>query len=244
MTPAPPAEERHVQAWDLPVRLFHWALVLLVASAWISYRFAETVDDVTLVWHRWNGLTILTLVVWRLLWGIVGSPTARFSAFVRSPSAAGAYVRDLVAGRSRRFLGHNPLGAYMVLALLAALAAQGSFGLFAVDDNDLTGGPLYRLVSEATNKWATGKHALVFHYVILPLVAIHIAANVLYGLVKKEPLIRAMITGRKPAGAFEDIDTAAAHNSRPERLLPRAALVLAIAAALVLGTILGLGGKL
>ncbi len=151
----------------------------------------------TLVWHRWNGLAALTLIVWRVLWGVAGSSTARFTSFMCAPSAALSYARALIGGRLPRYLGHNPLGAYMVLALLAAIAVQGSLGLFAVDDNDLTGGPLYRLVSEATNKWATRWHAWSFNYVIVTLVAIHVTANALYGLVKKEPLIRAMITRRE-----------------------------------------------
>jgi cytochrome b len=146
----------------------------------------------------------------------------------------------VIGGRLPRYLGHNPLGAYMVLALLAAVAVQGSLGLFAVDDNDLTGGPLHRLVSEATNKWATRWHAWSFNYVIVTLAAVHIAANALYGIVKKEPLIRAMITGEKPAGAYED----AAEAAIVARPLARASVCLVIAAAIVAGTILALGGRL
>jgi cytochrome b len=238
---APPGREvAGVEAWDLPTRLFHWTLVALIVSAWVSYEFSEALGDIDLVWHRWNGLAALTLIVWRLLWGIAGSPTARFASFVRGPSAALGYARALLAGKLPRYLGHNPLGAYMVLALLAAVAAQGTLGLFAVDDNDLTGGPLYRLVSEATNKWATRWHAWSFNYVILTLAAVHITANALYGLVKKEPLIRAMVTGRKPASHYEDANGAWIV-ARP---LLRAAICLVIAAAIVAGSILSLGGRL
>lgn len=229
-----------VLAWDLPTRLFHWTLVLLIVSAWISYEYAEALGDVDLVWHRWNGLAALTLIVWRLLWGVAGSSTARFASFVRAPGAATAYAASLIKGPALRYLGHNPLGAYMVIALLAAIAVQGSLGLFAVDDNDLTGGPLYRLVSEATNKWATRWHAWSFNYVIVTLVAIHITANALYGLVKKEPLIRAMITGTKPVEDYADT-TEAEIVARP---LLRAAVCLMIAAAIVAGAILALGGRL
>jgi len=239
MTPRP-ASRAAVRAWDLPTRLFHWTLVGLIVSAWISYEYAEAIGDVDLVWHRWNGLAALTLIVWRTLWGFAGSSTARFSSFLRAPGAALSYARALVGGHLPRYLGHNPLGAHMVLALLAAVAAQGSLGLFAVDDNDLTGGPLHRLVSDATNKWATRWHAWSFEYVILTLAAVHIAANVLYGLVKKEPLIRAMITGEKPAGDYED----AAEAEIVARPLLRALVCLVIAAAIVAGTILALGGRL
>lgn len=229
-----------VRAWDLPTRLFHWALVLCVASAWVSYRFAEVIGDTTLVWHRCNGLFILTLLVWRVLWGFAGSSTARFQSFVSTPVAAFDYAVGLVRGTAGRYLGHNPLGAWMILAFLAALFTQAGLGLFATDDNDLTGGPLYRLVDEATNAWATRWHGRVFHYVILPLVAIHIAANLLYGAVKKEPLIAAMVTGSKPAVDYAD-GSAANLAARP---VARAALCLVAAASIVLGTIFGMGGKL
>jgi cytochrome b len=235
-----PGSRATVRAWDLPTRLFHWTLVAVIICGWVSYEYAEALGDVTLVWHRWNGLAALSLIVWRVLWGAFGSSTARFSSFVHHPGAALSYARSLITGHAPRYLGHNPLGAYMVLALLAVIAIQGSFGLFAVDDNDLTGGPLYRLVSEATNTWATRWHAWSFNYAIVALVAIHIAANALYGLVKKEPLIRAMMTGRKPAGTYED----AAEAAMIPRPLTRAAVCLVIAVAIVAGTILALGGRL
>lgn len=227
-------------AWDLPTRLFHWALVACVVSAWVSYRFAEALGDASLVWHRCNGLAILTLLVWRVLWGYTGPSTARFASFVRSPRAAWHYARDLRAGTSRRFLGHNPLGAWMILIMLAALVTQAGFGLFATDENELTGGPLYRLVSDQANLWATRWHGRVFHYVLLPLIAVHIAANILYGALKKEPLIRAMVTGLKPAGSYEDDAAGRPDNQR----VVRAAICLVFAAAIVLGTIFGVGGRM
>lgn len=229
-----------VIAWDVPTRVFHWTLVALVVSAWVSYEFAEDIGDVTLVWHRWNGLAALTLVVWRVLWGFAGSPTSRFASFMAGPAAALEYAANLAGGRLRRHLGHNPLGGYMVLALLAAVAVQASLGLFAVDDNDLTGGPLYRLVSEEGNKLATRWHARSFYFVLLVLAAVHIAANLLYGILHKEPLIKAMVTGRKPAGEYAD----AHHGGGAQGTLARALVCLVLAAALVLGTILLLGGRL
>jgi len=233
-----------VQVWDLPTRLFHWALAALVLSAWVSYEFAENLRDSTLVWHRANGLAVLILIVWRLLWGIWGPPTARFARFVRSPATILAYARALIGGRAARYLGHNPLGALMVLALLATVAVQAGFGLFATDDNDLVGGPLYRLVEEAQNVRAARLHGFVFNFVLLPLVALHIAANVLYAFGKKEPLIQAMVTGRKPAAPYADAaDTASPSLTRAGSLV-RALACLAAAAAIVLGGILALGGRL
>lgn len=237
---ASPLHARGVPAWDLPTRLFHWTLVLLIVSAWVSFEFAEDMGDETLVWHRANGLAILVLIVWRLLWGVWGSSTARFAGFVRGPAAVLAYVRGLLAGRAARYLGHNPLGALMVLALLATLAAQGGFGLFATDDNDLVGGPLYRLVDEAQNVRAARLHGFVFNFVLLPLVLLHIVVNTLYTLVKREPLIPAMLTGRKPAELYADAPEAAIA-THP---LLRALLCLIAAAVIVLGGILALGGRL
>lgn len=229
-----------VRAWDLPTRLFHWSLVLLIAAAWLTAEFAVDIGDETLVWHRAIGLLVLTLIVWRVLWGFIGSSTSRFASFLRGPRAALAYAWSLVAGPARRFLGHNPLGALMVLALLAVVVLQAGFGLFAVDDNDLVGGPLHRLIDEEANKRATGLHGFVFDRVLLPLVAIHVLANMLYALIKHEPLIRAMITGRKPAEIYEDAREAALV-ARP---VVRASICLIAAAVIVLGGIVALGGRL
>lgn len=228
-----------VAAWDLPTRLFHWSLVALVLAAWVSAEFSGAIGDRLMVWHRWNGLAILVLLVWRLLWGIVGPSRARFASFVRGPRQMIDYLRALAEGGSVRYLGHNPVGAGMVIALVLALIAQACFGLFATDDNDLVGGPLHRLVGEGTNDWATGWHRRIFDFVLLPLVAVHIVANVVYQSVKKDPLIRAMVTGSKPAGAYVDVDEGA----DPEPVALRAVLCLAAAAALVFGGILAAGGK-
>ena len=238
------AATKTVRAWDLPTRVFHWTLVSLVVFAWASFEFSERLADPTLFWHRMNGYAILTLVVWRLLWGLVGSSTSRFSAFVQAPHRALGYGVALLRGTSPHYLGHNPLGAYMILALLAVLAAQAGLGLVSEEHNQTTWGPLYFLVPEALRPRVTKLHGQLFHYGILVLVAAHVTANVLYGLVKKDPLIRAMITGSKPALGPRD-----GYADQPE-LAPRRNTLLAalaclvIAASLVLGTVLALGGKL
>ncbi len=229
-----------VAVWDLPTRLFHWTLVILIISSWISYEFAEDIGDETLVWHRANGLAILVLIVWRILWGIWGSSTSRFAGFVQPPAAIVSYARSLLNGHASRYLGHNPLGALMVLTLLAALATIGVFGLFATDDNDLVGGPLYRLVSEQQNARAARLHDQLFNYLLLPLVALHVTVNALYTLVKREPLIQAMITGKKPAEPYADAQEAGIA-ARPGL---RAMICLVAAAAIVLGGIAAAGGRL
>jgi len=229
-----------VSAWDLPTRLFHWTLVALMACSWISFEFAEDIGDYLLKWHRWNGYAILVLVVWRLLWGVVGSPTSRFANFVRSPLAALQYGLDLLRGRDRHFLGHNPLGTWMVLVLLALVAGDGMLGLFTVEHNDIVAGPLYTLVSEATVKAASHWHWWIFYNVVLAVVAAHVTANVLYGLIKREPLIKAMITGSKPAAIYED----AASAGVLDRPLMRAAICLVMATVIVFGGIVAAGGRL
>lgn len=241
MTAADHREPRAVRVWDLPTRVFHWLLVALVASAWISFRYSEAFADYTLRWHRWNGYAVLVLLVWRVLWGLAGSSTSRFKTFVRWPWVAAGYAFALLRRREPHYLGHNPLGAWMVLALLAVVAAQAGLGLFTVEHNDSGAyGPLYRIVSEATWKQLSSWHRWNFYWIILPLVGVHVIANLLYQFVKRERLITAMITGAKPAAAYVDASEAALIG----RPVPRALLCLALAAAIVFGGILALGGRL
>jgi len=229
-----------VRAWDLPTRLFHWLLALLIQFAWVSWRYAEVLGDPALKLHRWNGHTVLVLVVWRVLWGLFGSSTSRFSAWLWWPWTAAGYGIRLLRGQTPLYLSHNPLGSYMILLLLAAVTAQATSGLFAVEHNDLTAGPLYRLISEATQKTVTGWHTSFFYWWVLVLVPIHILANLWYGLAKREPLITAMITGRKPAAAYLDAPEA----TIVARPLLRALACLAVAAGVVFGIVYGaMGGK-
>jgi cytochrome b len=228
-----------VRAWDLPTRVFHWTLVLLIASAWVSFQFSEALGDLSLKWHRWNGYAILILIVFRILWGFVGSSTSRFVNFVRWPWTAAGYGLDLVRGRDRHFLGHNPLGTYMILALLAAVSAQGVLGLYTLEHNELVAGPLKVTASEGWVSLASYLHVRGYN-VILALVGLHIVANSLYGIVKKDPLIRAMITGKKPALDYED-GREAVITGAP---MLRAFVCLIAAACIVFGTIILLGGKL
>lgn len=228
-----------VRAWDLPTRLFKWGLVLLVANGWLTHRGG---DD-WLVVHMWNGLAVLVLVVFRLLWGVVGSSTARFDRWVSTPWRAAAYGAALFAGRARRYLGHNPLGAWMILALLAAAGVQAFAGLFMVDSNGINGGPFAntdpmaeptRLQSALTSVHARGI------LVIGLLALLHVAVNLAYQFLKREPLIQAMVTGAKPADDYAD---EAAMRPAPALWL-RAGLCLAAAAAIVLGGIRLFGGRL
>lgn len=231
---------RSVRAWDLPTRIFHWVLVLLIVSAWVSIEFSNEIGDTTMKWHRYNGYALLIIILWRLLWGLFGSSTSRFGNFVRSPGAALSYATGLLRGRERHYLGHNPLGSYMILALLATVAFQTTLGLFSTEHNYLTWGPLAPLISDNLTKSITGLHQEFFDLAILPLIGIHIVANFAYAAFKRDPLVKAIVTGRKPAGEYAD-ESEAQITGAP---MVRALACLAVSAAIVLGGILMAGGKL
>ena len=178
-----------VAVWDLPTRLFHWSLVTLICISWYC---GETG---VMRWHMLSGQAILTLLLFRLAWGLVGSQSARFSDFVKGPGAVLGYARGLLAGRPEPWIGHNPLGGWMVIALLMVLLIQAGSGLFANDDI-FSEGPLANLVSKETSDNLTRLHKANFN-LLLVLAALHIAAAFYYLLVKGENLIRPMITGRK-----------------------------------------------
>jgi cytochrome b len=170
--------------WDLPLRLVHWLLAGLIAFSWWSVNYHHT------GWHIWSGCAILTLLIFRLLWGFVGSSTARFSNFVRGPRAVVNYLRGKWTG-----VGHTPLAALSVLALLGAVAIQASLGLFAEDEDGIYMGPLARLVSSDTSDRVRDIHALWFN-IVLGLIALHVLAIVYYRLFRSQKLTKPMITGR------------------------------------------------
>ena len=169
--------------WDLPVRLIHWLLAGLIAFSWWSVKNHHT------DWHIWSGCAVLTLLIFRLLWGFVGSSTARFASFVRGPLA----LRDNLLGRWSG-IGHSPLGAISVLAMFLAVAVQVALGLVSEDEDGLYTGPLYRLVSTDTSDNARDLHELWFN-VILAFIVLHVAAIIYYRL-RGRKLTKAMITGR------------------------------------------------
>jgi cytochrome b len=228
-----------VKVWDWPTRAFHWMLVFGVLNAWLSFKFADTVGDPTLRWHRWNGYAILVLVVFRVIWGFAGSSTARFSAFITWPWNAMFYGVDLLKGRNRPFLGHNPLGSWMIVALLLAVFVQATLGLFSLEHNELVAGPLKRLVAHETSEKITKWHVFGIN-VILGLVVFHVTANVLYGAIKKDPLIKAMITGKKPISTYEDQQEA----DIPQNVILRAFGCFLASIVVVFGGISLLGGKI
>ena len=186
--------EPDIRVWDLPVRLFHWALVILMV---ISY-FTARAGGEWMKFHFWSGYAILTLVLFRIAWGFVGSTTARFSDFVKGPSAALAHLRD-VLGRGRpREAGHNPVGGAMVVVLLLAVLAQATAGLFSADtDTGMVNGPLALVIADKWVDRATAFHRYWIN-VLLVLVALHVLAAIVYLVWKRQNLIGAMVNGRKP----------------------------------------------
>ena len=177
-----------VRVWDLPLRLFHWLLVAGVVMAFISGQIGGKLMD----WHGKIGLFILGLMVFRLIWGFVGSTHSRFANFLPTPGKLRAYL-----GGTWRGLGHNPLGALSVFALLGLLTLQASTGLFANDDIAFQG-PLYRLVGSHWSGKLTGIHELVSK-ALMALVALHISAIAFYARVRNINLVRPMLTGTVPA---------------------------------------------
>jgi cytochrome b len=186
-----------VPVWDLPVRLFHWVLVALVVFSFVTAQIGGN----AMQYHEWSGFTILALVVFRVAWGFAGGTHARFVDFLRGPRAVLAYAGALLRGEPRFFAGHNPLGGWMVVALLACLLVQTGTGLFANDDIMIEG-PLAKHLSKETSDLLTGIHHANFA-VLATLVSLHVAAALYYLLVKRDNLIRPMFTGRKqpPQGA-------------------------------------------
>ncbi|MFZ2267804.1 MAG: cytochrome b/b6 domain-containing protein [Azonexus sp.] len=178
---------KKVLVWDLPTRLFHWLLVVAVAGAYFS---GETGGN-WLVWHARLGFLIVGLIVFRLIWGFAGSTYARFATFVRGPGSIKAHLAGQWQG-----LGHNPLGALSVLALLGLAAVQVGSGLFAFNDDTGFSGPFHDLVGKVVGDTATWLHHKVFDLLII-LVGLHLAAVVFYTRIKKDNLVLPMLTGHK-----------------------------------------------
>jgi len=190
-----------VLVWDLPLRLFHWLLVLLVVVSFVS---AKTGGN-AMQFHLLSGYAILALLLFRILWGFLGGTHSRFASFIRGPAAVISYLRGLSGHEAGRHLGHNPAGAWSVILMLAALLAQVATGLFANDDI-ATEGPLAKLVSKALSDRITGIHHLNVK-LLYALIVLHLSAIAFYVFYKRENLVKPMLTGFKEAAA-EVSDTA------------------------------------
>jgi cytochrome b len=173
-----------VRVWDLPTRLFHWSIVLSIGMSWWSAENHE------MGWHLTFGLIALGLVLFRLIWGLIGGSTARFSSFLRSPGSIVSYL----GSNSPRRAGHNPLGGYSVIFMLLVLVLQVATGLFAVDVDGIESGYLSHLVSFDQGRLAASIHETSFN-VLLALIGLHILAILFYLVFRRRNLVVPMVTG-------------------------------------------------
>ena len=185
-----------VRVWDLPLRLFHWALAACVTVSIVT----GLIGGNAMQYHYWSGYTLIALLVFRLVWGVAGSRHARFWNFVHGPRDIWRYVRGDDPRPAHLRVGHNPLGSLSVLALLTVVALQVISGLFA-NDEIFNQGPLANYVSDRTSAIFTFYHTTIGQPLIYALVGLHLAAIAYYAIFKRENLVRPMLTG--------DIDTVA-----------------------------------
>jgi len=210
---------KKVRVWDLPTRLFHWVLAVLIVVSVVT----QYIGGNAMTWHFRSGYAVLTLVAFRILWGIVGPRYARFSSFLYGPSTILGYVRGKDAtGR----LGHNPLGGLSVFVLLGAVLTQAVTGLYANDDIAWDG-PMVKFISKELSDKITWFHKDVSATAIFVLVGLHLLAILFYRFVKKRNLTRPMLTGDQEV----DFDAEPANDSWGTRLLALA--ILAVCAGVV-----------
>lgn len=192
MSEQPPEGVTRIKLWDPLLRIFHWALAVCVAAAWILGEFGPNIMTL----HFYFGYAVIGLLVFRVVWGLVGPAPARFSHFIYGPKTFFSYLGKIGKREPSYWPGHNPVGALSVFALLGILIVQVASGLFADPDDYINVGPLADMVSRDGTKLATKIHNLLPPF-ILGLVVLHLAAIAFYKKFKREDLIRPMITGWK-----------------------------------------------
>jgi cytochrome b len=178
---------RRIRIWDLPTRLFHWAIVLLIPALWWTHQ----IDRLDL--HLILGEIMLGLILFRIFWGLFGSSTARFLGFVRGPAAVLRYLR----GKGEAAPGHNPIGGWNVMVMLLLIATEIGLGLFVSDEDGLNEGPLAHLISYDSARILAHRHETLF-YILLGFIALHIAAILFYAIVKRDNLVVPLVTGSRP----------------------------------------------
>jgi cytochrome b len=180
---------RIVLVWDAPIRIFHWLIVALVAAAYATWRLNW------MVWHGWVGDAVLTLLLFRLLWGFFGGETARFSHFLTSPRVAVQHLKSAFRREPDRQVGHNPAGGWMVLLLVALLLVETLTGLYVA--NDIADeGPLTEVVPAWAANAIASSHA-IFWDALLAAIALHVLAIAGFAAIKGQNLLRPMIRGTK-----------------------------------------------
>jgi cytochrome b len=215
-----PSSIRAVRVWDLPTRIFHWSLLVSIVGLFITVNLGGD----WMPWHFKFGYAVFTLLLFRMVWGVVGGRWSRFTSFVYAPSTIVAYFKG--QGKPEHSVGHNPMGAASVFALLGVLALQVASGLFS-DDDIAFQGPLAKFITNARVSTATWYHKEVGSNLLIVLIVLHVAAILFYVYKKKENLIRPMLHGDKHV----------AHDALPSRddaaSRAMAAVVLAVCAACV-----------
>jgi cytochrome b len=217
-----------IRVWDLPTRIFHWCLALAVVGLLVTGK----IGGEAMYWHSRLAFGVGTLLLFRLLWGFAGGHWSRFASFTVSPRSVAAYLRKSEPAQE---IGHSPLGALSVYALLLFLALQFTSGLFSENRHDDFAGPLNALVSGHTAQLLTSYHKKIGQVVLIFLIAIHVAAIAWYQLRLLRPLTGAMWHGDK---RLESLAPASRDDKRT-RLL--AAVLLALCAGAVAGLV-SLGG--
>jgi len=173
-----------VKVWDIFVRIAHWSLVVAVLGAWVTEDFGAV--------HEWLGYAALVIITLRLIWGVVGTRYARFSGFVRSPQATIAYAKQMLAFRAPRYIGHNPLGSYMIVALIVMIALSGFSGW------------LYTTDRFWGVEWVEELHEAMANGLLL-LIGLHVCGVVVSSLAHRENLVKSMVSGRKRAPEPQDV---------------------------------------
>ncbi|MDA5192579.1 cytochrome b/b6 domain-containing protein [Govanella unica] len=176
-----------IRIWDAPVRIFHWSIVGLMGLSWWS------VEQGDMELHQWSGITVLTLVLARILWGFYGSSTARFRHFLVGPGRMIMYLSAIAARKVPPVAGHTPTGGWMIVLLLLLILLQPTLGLFATDDI-LFEGPLYGFVSQELSYTLTALHKSLFN-ILLVSAGLHILAALYYQFILREKIIPPMVTG-------------------------------------------------
>ncbi len=190
-----------ISVWDISIRLFHWSLVAGIGFMWFSGEAGGNI----MTWHIYIGYCMLGLILYRIIWGVIGSPYARFSSFIKGPSSTLVYLKGFIKGKKHDYPGHNPLGGWMVILLMLLVLVQAFSGLFSSDDI-FTEGPLYSFVSSKTSDFLTSIHHLNFN-LLLAAIALHIIAVAYHEIIKKEPLVKSMLTGKKLMHQPGKVDT-------------------------------------
>lgn len=213
-----------IRVWDLPTRVFHWSLALLILGLVIT----GNVGGNAMVWHFRFGYAVLSLLLFRLVWGFVGGHWSRWRQLSCTPSALRQYVFG--TDRQKQFIGHNPMGSLSVIALLSLLCLQVSTGLFS-DDEIANAGPLTVWVSESIVSTATHWHKGLGKGLVLLLIATHLLAIAWYYFKKADNLSRAMLLGDK-----ETDEAAPSSMDRPVDWL-KAGIYFSLASVLVFALI-------